>query len=224
MKIIVLHGEDTEKSYERLKKFIDTAKERSWEVAYLDESPQSFEENISSTSLFGKERFFILQNQNSLGKHQLEWLKKKYTGLPGNLIIYHSGDLSTGFLKGLPRDAKIEVYDLPKILWNFLDNIYPGHGGKLVVQLHKLIEKDSVELIFSLIARQIGDLYWAKTEPLSLPYQTWRVGKLKHQAERFEEGELIDLIEKLSQIDINVKTGKSDLVSSLDLLFITNLK
>lgn len=40
MKIIILHGDDNVKSYERLKKFIDTARNRSWEVSFLDESPE----------------------------------------------------------------------------------------------------------------------------------------------------------------------------------------
>lgn len=68
MKIILLHGEDTIKSYERLKKFIDTAKNRSWEVVNVDQSPTSFEETLSSTSLFGNERFFILRDIKKLVK------------------------------------------------------------------------------------------------------------------------------------------------------------
>jgi DNA polymerase III delta subunit len=68
MKIIVLHGEDTNKSYERLKKFINVAKERSWEVDFLDDSNLSIKENLSSSSLFGGERFFILKDIKKLGK------------------------------------------------------------------------------------------------------------------------------------------------------------
>lgn len=224
MKIIVLHGEDTEKSYERLKKFIQTAKVRSWEVSYINESNQSFEENLASSSLFGNERFFLLNEVNVLGKRELEWLKKRYAKINGNLIIYHEGDLSAAFIKSLPKESRIEQFTLPKILWNFLDNLIPGNGAKLIVQFHKIVEKDAPEFVFSLIARQIKDLYWAKTEPTSLPYQNWRVGKLKSQSQKFEEGKLAGLIEQLSQIDIDVKTGKADLVSSLDLLFITKLK
>lgn len=224
MKIFVLHGDDTAKSYERLKKFTDSAKERSWEISYLDGSDRPFEENLSNTSLFGSERFFILRDFRKLGKKEITWLDKKHADLSGNLIIYNEGVLNQTFVKSLPKDTKFEEFKLPVLIWNFLDTIVPGNPVRLIKQFHKIIEKEPVEFIFTLIARQIRDLYWVKVDPKSFNLPSWRLSKLKVQSSKFTEEQLISLINKMSEIDIEAKTGKADLVSSLDLVILKQLK
>jgi DNA polymerase III delta subunit len=224
MKIIVLHGDDERRLYERLTKFVDSAKGRSWEVTYLEDPSLSLEEQLSYSSLFGAERFFILRDIARLGKKELDWISKKSKGLPGNLIIYHEGYVPQTILKSLPKDTKIEELKLPVILWNFLDNLYPGNSEKNIKQFHQLIEKEAPEFIFSLIAKLFRDLYWVKTDATSLPYPAWRVGKLKPQASKFTIDQLKDFISNLSEIDIKVKTSKANLVSELDLLIIKKLQ
>lgn len=223
MKIIVLHGDDTVKSYERLKKFIDTARGRSWEVSFLDESTSPLTENLSAVSLFGAERFFILRDVKRLGKKELTWLNKKYKELAGNFIIYSETALNQTFLKSLP-EPKIEEFKLPKILWSFLELLHPGAGASSVRQFHKVIETEPPEFIFSLLARQFRDLYWVKTDPTSSGFPSWRIGKLKNQASRFTEQKLKELIGQMSEIDIKVKTSKADLISELDLLILKQLE
>ncbi|MCX6703978.1 MAG: hypothetical protein NTZ07_00850 [Candidatus Woesebacteria bacterium] len=224
MKIIILHGDDERKLYERLSKFIETAKGRSWEVAYLDDPALSIQEQLSSSSLFGSERFFIIRDILRLGKRELEWLNKKSKDLSGNLIIYHEGYISQTILKSLPKETKIEEFKLPVVLWSFLDNLYPGNSGKSIVQFHQLVEKEAPEFIFTLIAKLFRDLYWAKVDSSTLPYPNWRVGKLKAQANKFTINNLQLIINNLSDVDIKVKTSKADLVSELDLFIIKQLE
>lgn len=224
MKIIVLHGDDERKLYERLTKFIETAKARSWEVAYLDDKKLSIQEQLSSTSLFGAERFFIIRDVTRLGKKEVEWINKKSSELSGTLIIYHEGYVSQLILKALPKETKIEEFKLPVILWNFLDNLYPGNSEKSIKQFHQIIDKTAPEFIFTLIAKLFRDLYWVKMDSSTLSYQPWRISKLKSQSAKFTTDKLKFLIEKLAEIDIKVKTSKSDLVSELDLLIIKQLK
>ena len=75
MKLLILHGDDQIKLYARFQKFIETAKSRSWEIAYLDDV-RSIKESLSASSLFGAERFFVLRDVKRLGKSEIEWLKK----------------------------------------------------------------------------------------------------------------------------------------------------
>ena len=201
MKIIVLHGEDSNKSYERLKKFIETAKSRSWEVAYIDEPTSNFQESLSASSLFGNERFFILRDIKKLGKKEFEWLNKKYAELSGNLIIYYEGNLNATFLKNLPKDSKIEEFKLPKLIWGFLDSIKPGNSAQVVKMFHKIIETEPPEFIFAMIVWKLKKLYVAKPAP-------W----------------VVKMINDLAAIDIKVKTSKTNLVSALDLLMIKELE
>jgi DNA polymerase III delta subunit len=223
MKIIILHGDDELRLYERLTMFVDSAKGRSWEVAYLDDPSLSLEEQLSSSSLFGAERFFVIRDISRLGKKELGWIAKKSKDLPGNLIIYHEGYVPQGILKVLP-DAKVEEFKLPVILWNFLDGLYPGDSERSIKQFHKLIEHEAPEFIFTLIAKLFRDLYWVKTDEKSLPYPGWRVGKLKQQSSKFTLEQLKNIIARLAEIDIKVKTSKAEIVSELDLLIIKQLE
>ena len=224
MKVIILHGDDERKLYERLSKFIETAKSRSWEVTYLDDAKLSIQEQLSSTSLFGSERFFIVRDTSRLGKKEVEWLSKKSRDLSGTLIIYHEGYVPQMILKGLSKESKVEEFKLPVILWNFLDGIYPGNSGRSVKAFHQIIEKEAPEFIFTLISKLFRDLYWVKTDSKSLPYPPWRIGKLKLQAGKFAINNLKLIINNLAEIDIKVKTSKSDLFSELDLLIIKQLE
>ena len=230
MKIIVLHGDDERKLYERLSKFVETAKSRSWEVSYLDDRSQSIQEQLSSTSLFGSERFFIIRDITRLGKKEVEWISKKFVELSGTLIIYHEGYVSQTILKGfqnLPagrQGYKIEEFKLPVIIWNFLDGIYPGNAERSIKTFHQLIEKEAPEFILTLIAKLFRDLYWVKVDSSSLSYQSWRISKLKSQSAHFTVYELQQLISLLADIDIKVKTSKSDLTNELDLLIIKQLE
>jgi len=224
VKIIILHGDDTVKSFERLKKFIDVAKSRSYEINYLDESSLSFIENLESTSLFGDERFFILRDVKKISKKDFEWLGKKYADLSGTLIVYSENVLSVTAIKSFSKDSKIEEFKLPVLLWNFLDGMEIGNSQKTLQTFHKIIEKEPVEFVFTLIAKRLRDLYWIKIDPKTAQFQSWQISKMKKQLESFSVDQLKICIEELAQIDIKVKTSKADLISELDLFIIKQLK
>jgi DNA polymerase III delta subunit len=224
MKIIILHGDDTEKSYLRLKKFIGVAKARSWEVTDIGEGDLNFSEILSGISLFGGDRFLILRDVKKLSEKELAWLDKRHRDLSGNLIIYNEGLLGTSILKSLPKDTKIEEFKLPVLLWNFLDNIKPGNSVVSIKTFHKIIAKKPPEFIFSLIAKHLRDLYWVKIDSGSTAFPPWKIGKLKSQAAGFSTEELKNIIGLMAVIDIKVKTSKADLVSELDLLMIKQLE
>jgi hypothetical protein len=212
MKIIVLHGEDTEKSYERLVKFMESARSRNWEII-TDQFP-------ATPSLFGVERLIVYRDFKLLSQTDI----KKFTKFDGTLVIYHQAVLSQAFLKSLPRDTKIEKFDLPKLLYVFLESISPGNEKKSVKILHDLTRNTVVELVFYMLCRHLRDLYWVLVDPSSMMIPSWRLGRLRTQAEKFGVDLLKQMINKLSEIDIEVKTGTSDLASSLDLFIIKNIQ
>ena len=184
MNIIILHGEDTHKSYSRLTTFMETAKKRGWEILDFDLS------SIQNQSLFGEERFYILRDYKLLTKEEITQLDK----YSGNLIIYHSGNIPVTFTKLLPKNTKFEKFDIPKLIFKFLDNI-------TLRSFHEIIKTEPVEFVFSMIAWKYKKKY--TTNP------TREVGSI---------------INKLAQIDIDSKTGKADLTLSLDLLIAKDLE
>jgi len=166
----------------------------------------------------------VLQLILELGKKEFVWLNKKYKELPGNLIIYFEGTLNATILKSFPNDSKIEEFKLPVLLWNFLDNLIPGRSEYSVKTLHKILEKEPVEFVFSLIARHFKDLYWVKVDAASTGFPFWKMNKLKSQASKFTSEKLRQFIDLLSKMDIEVKTSKANLEDELDLLIIKQLE
>jgi hypothetical protein len=212
MKIIVLHGDDTAKSYERLMKFVEAAKKRGWEIV-TDEFP-------NTPSLFGTDRLIIYRDFSLLTKRDIINFDK----FDGTLVIYHDGVLPQTFLKLMPKDFKMEKFDLPKLLFTFLESFYPGNSLRCLKMLHNLAEFQAVELIFFMLARHLRDLYWVSVDTKSVQFPAWRMSKLKSQAEKFGEEKLKQVISKLSDIDIAVKTSKGDLLTELDLLIVKQLE
>lgn len=206
MKIIALHGDHTTKSYERLSKFISEAKKRGWEISDYDS------ETVRNQSLFAAERFVILRDYKTLNKKDISKLNK----YPGTLVIYNEGNIPQTFLKTL-TNAKIEEFKLPKIIWNFLDNIS-------IRLFHEVIKTEPVEFVFALLAKRFRDLYWVQVSPETLSRQSWQLGKLKRQTQKYSPEKLKEIINKLAKIDIEVKTSKANLISSLDFLFLTKLE
>ena len=58
----------------------------------------------------------------------------------------------------------------------------------------------------------------------SIPYQDWRVSKLKNQASKFSVKKITEIISKLAKIDVKVKKSEAELLPSLDLLIIKYLE
>lgn len=212
MKIIVLHGEDSQKSYARLAKFIDTAKSRGWEII-TDEFP-------NTPSLFGTERLIIYRDYRKLTKNDI----KNFDRFEGTLVIYHDSDLPLTFIKLMPADFKMEKFDLPKLLFGFLESLVPKNSDKSLNLFHEVLKSTPPELVFFFIARHFRDLYWVMTDPASSGFPSWKAGKLKSQASKFSVSELKEIINRLSEIDVNVKLSKGDLTHELDLLVMKQLK
>jgi hypothetical protein len=212
MKIIILHGDDSAKSYERLMKFVDAAKKRNWEIV-TDEFPKT-------PSLFGTDRLIIYRDFSLLSKTDT----KNFDRFDGTLVIYHDGILPQTFLKLMPADFKMEKFELPKILFTFLESFYPGNSARCLKLLHDLIKTQAVELIFFMLARHLKELYLVGIDPQTSLYPPWKLAKLKSQIEKFGVEKLKKIINELSDIDIEVKTGKADLLTSLDLLIVKQLE
>jgi DNA polymerase III delta subunit len=224
MKVIILHGENILESYERLQKFIDSAKERSWEIYTIGSDTRSLPEVLSSESLFAKERLLIIEDTKVFTKKVLDWLKKRTKSIDATLIVYNKGVLGISFLKSLPGVTKVEEFTIPKHIWTLLDSFYPGNSKNLLLLLHALSPKEPLEFVFSLLAKTVRDLYWVKVDSKALSYPSWRITKLQRQSQRFSENLLTNIISDLAEIDIKVKTSEADLLSELDFLIITKLE
>src|SRR4030042_246580 len=79
------------------------------------------------------------------------------------------------------KNTKIKEYKLQNTIFKFLESFYPS-SKTCINYLYQVIEKEPIEFVFLLLARQLKDLYLVKMEPSSIPYASWRVKKLEFQA------------------------------------------
>lgn len=225
MRIVVIHGDDSEKSWARLKKIVEVARQRNWEILKFDETQKTLlSELLSSASLFSDKRLIAVENGKTIVKKELEWLETKAKKFEGNLVIYFDDYIPLGIKNFLPKDTKFEEYKLPKIIFKFLDGIYPGNAKNSITLFHKLLSSEPPELLFNLVAKRLKELYWVKNSPQTLLYPSWRKGILKSQVLRYKEGKLEELIGLLAEADVRAKTGEGTMVELLDLILLTKLQ
>jgi DNA polymerase III delta subunit len=225
MKILVLHGEHTLNCYQRLQEIVLKSKKNEWEIERISNNATlSLSEKLSAGNLFQKNALYVLQDLDKVSKRDLNWLKKKNESLEGFLVILIKRKALKSQLDSLPANYQIEEFQLTRYLWKLLDSIAFRNSKETIKLLHIVLKAEPVEFVFSLIAKQVRDLYWVTIDDSSLPYPNWRVGKLKKQASKFTKEQLKNIIHELAELDIKVKTSKANLADSLDFLFASHLE
>lgn len=219
MRISLIHGEDTLKAYNRFRELIDSSKTKGFQIIPITDI-----KNIVSQSLFEDKIVFTLEKPKKIKSNDWKWFSKNASTYNSNLLIYHDGNALVTITKNIPKDAKIEKFELPKIIFAFLDNFWPGNSKKCLFLLNELAKVEPLELVFHLLSRHIRDLYWAKVSKETMDIPDWRILKISSQARKFSDENLKIIINKLAEIDILTKTSDQDLKSSLDILILKHLE
>ena len=222
MNVIFIHGENVSKSLGRLSRFEEVASKRGWEVVKINNG--ALVDSTNTGSLFGRERFFIVGEPFLIPKKDLLWFKKNHSKLKGNIVFFFEGNLPKDLKDALPKPDKVEEFSHPRIIFEFLESVFPGNSKKALRLFHRIILNDAPEYVFAAVSRHVRDLWWARNDYASLSYPSWRKGKLSQQSKKFPEGSLESLLKSLCEIDVNVKNSRADLVSSLDFLIGTKLE
>ncbi len=224
MKIVIIHGDDTPKSYQRLDKYISFARKKGWEINRLDKSTENLIENFVSTGLFTKERLFIVKNFLLVSSKVIEWLNTEGLKTEGRLVIYHENLLTAAQLKKFTKLEKVEKFLLPKTIWSLMDSLYPGNTKTVLHLLHQTLQHEPVEFVFALLAKQVRDLWLLKKDPKGTAIPSWKKSRMVSQASRFTEDSLRGFYSELAEIDIKAKTSKADLLQMLDFTLVNSLQ
>jgi DNA polymerase III delta subunit len=202
--MIIIHGDDINKISERYNELKEDYKKRGYKIRF----------SLSTdTSLFPEKILIILDD------YKLAPLNSDQEIL---VISYNLIPKLT--LNKFAKSTKTEVYELPKVIWQFLDAFYPGNYKNIIYLFHQTLTQYPIEMLLPLLGKHLRDIYWVKISPSDIPYPSWRVEKLERTAGRFELAALKIIINKLAMIDINSKTSKTNLVEALDLLIISKLQ
>lgn len=129
-----------------------------------------------------------------------------------------------------PQDVHLLVADAQQgDLFGMVDALAAGDGKQAIVELHRLVDQGKAPLeLFGLIVRQFRLMIELKelaeqgitgaqaAERLSLhPFVADKVGK---QARAFSAAQLETIYRRLSEMDVQIKTGQVEDVTALDLL------
>ena len=224
MKILLIHGDNTFESYNKLREVLNSSKEKGYRIENILNTDFNFKEKLSSKGLFPEKIIFLLENINLLKSDDFLWINNNVSISDLFIIIYNDGLLGKTIINKLPKNTVINEYKLPQPLWKFLDSFYPENCNKSLQLLNECIKNSPKEFIFTMLSRHLKDLYWAKIEPNGLDYQEWRITKLQNQAGKFSKNLLKSVINDMSEIDLKVKTSKAELLSSLDFIIIEKLE
>lgn len=225
MEIVIIHGEHHTKSYERLQKYVEVAKERNWEIARFDSETKDkkIPEIIATGSLFAKERLFIIEYK-FLAKRDISWLNKNIDHIPGRVVIFAGDLLPSGVINSFKKIKKVELFKIPRNIFTFLTSFYPKNTKECLEILGEIKKEEPIEFIYSLLGRHLKDLYWVQKGASNIPYPSWRVMRLESQARKFDKDKLTQIISAMAHLDFQVKTSQANLEESLDLLIVENLE
>jgi len=224
MKVILITGDDSEKVSLRIKKLIDSAKEKSYIISKISDSPTKIDNELRADDLFLNKKFILIEKLSLLSNKDLDSINKNLIHDNLVLCVITENAVPASKIKYFGKDLKIESYTLPKIIWKFLDSLKSKNAKNAMDLLNEVVKVEPVELVFHLLSQRFIQLYLAKTKPSELKLQSWQIVRLQSQAEGFSENDIKAMVEKLSELDVEAKTGKGDLRSLLDFFIATQLE
>jgi len=214
MKITLIHGENTQESYKLLSSLRQSFKPRQINV-WSDKSKVSLQEFFRSQDLFVENSVYIVESFDNIKDADFKWFRENSKTRENDVVFYSKKTLSQATIKKLPPIDRIHFLEIPKIIWKFLESIYPKNTRECLGLLKLTLENEPIEKVFTLIVNQVKDLYLVKIDSTSVDYPSWRLSKLKQQSVKFDTYILELLIKALAESDIRSKTSDTNLEESV---------
>lgn len=227
--IFFLHGDNQPASRERLNQLLTEARVSKKEIIQLEGlkiDQNQLLQALESSSLFGQDKLVVIENlfsrpQSGEKEAIIKYLKKEAIVL--DLVFWEKKNISGTITRWLPKTWQFIEFKIPVVIFKFLDEFRPNNQKQLLTLIRSSIRVDSAEMVFYMLARRLHDLIVAKDLGKSgLKGAPWQIGRLVSQAGNFTLNQLIQLYQKLLNIDIDIKTGASPMTLPwhLDLLIV----
>ena len=223
--MLILMGENQVKSRDVLNELKDQAKAKGKEIIRLKGRSLELAElkqAMESESLFGGEKLVVIEElfsarESSRKKNIIDYLKSESDGL----VVWEGKKIDKRKLKGF--DAEIKEFEVSSVIFKLTDSLSPNNTDKMLALLKSCLEKESPEMIFYMITRQVRLMLQAIDDADDFKGPGWLKGKMKRQAKGFGKENLLKVHEDLYQIDKGVKTGASPigLDAQLEMLLIS---
>lgn len=174
-------------------------------------------QNIEGSSLFGDTKTIFIEDLLTKRKKTDKDTKEILNFIVKNakeftFVLWESKEISKRDLFSF-KDSTAKIFNLPKNIFLFLDNLKPNNSKSLLNLFHQAIASGiKEELILFMLQRQIRILL-ALSDPGEKSIDElarlapWQMGKLERQAGLFQGSSLKKIYKKLYEIEIGQKTG-----------------
>lgn len=206
MKIVVIGGENTDRSYERYAHIVDGLKKRGLIKIEYD-GTTSLSELLSAQSLFSEEVFVVCDGFEKILERDLNYLNEGSGD--GRFLLYVKKEIGATIKKKLPKEAVFESFDLPKEIWRLVDSLFLLSDREYTKLMQLVLRTEPAELVLAVIAKRLVDIYEIKNGGrLS---SAWVEKKVSKQAGKVTVEKLEEAVSMLSKFDVESKEGKGDL-------------
>ncbi len=225
--MIIIHGENTTNSRQKLFEIIEEYKSKNLEVTRISAKQLSeamLEEVLGASDLFGTAKLIVIEELHSLPNSK----KKKYfldlvsKAQIHKVVLWEKRSLTATMIKKFENAQEFE-FKVSKTLFSWLELLgTSGNDQKKLKLLHSAIEIDGEFFCFLMLIRQIRQLIQIKSggNPGGAPFM---VAKLSSQASKFSMDQLLNIYKKLLKIDLKTKTSNI-LISETTMLDLLSLK
>ena len=210
--MIILHGEDANKSYGRLIVLTDDLKAKQFEVVIQDAQEidiTSLRQEIGSSGLFGSLKCFVIKNllSGTKSKNKDKLLDVLSQGTSHEIILWENKGLTATTLKRFPN-AKVESFTISPVIFKFLDSLRPQNTSNILLAWKKILEEGTEpEFVFAMLTRQFKLLIQAKSGASYMKLAPYPARLITQQATLYSLDHLLDLYHRLYDIDLKIKTG-----------------
>lgn len=210
--MIILHGEDANKSYGRLIVLTDELKANQTEVIINDAQDLDItylRQELGSAGLFGSSKCFVIKNllSSTKSKNKDKLIELVAQSTPHQIILWENKAVSATALKKFP-DAKVEAFAISPVIFKFLDSLRPTNTKNILLSWKTLVKEGTEpEFVFAMLVRQFKLLIQAKSGPSYVKLAPYPARLISQQATHYTLEHLLDLYNKLADIDLKIKTG-----------------
>ncbi len=205
-------GEDSVSSRNYFLSLQEEYKKKQFEISQI--LPSDLETITSDTALspnlFGQQRIFVTENVNKIisrkkGNKTLEIIEKIASNPEIVLIDWEdktqARELKTGKL------GRVKEFRPSVSIFKLLYLCYPSKMKEFLVFLSQICTSQNEMFVYIMLTRHMRNIMLLSAKA-SLPgLQIWQLGKLRSQAENWQQDRLTSFYEKLIGIDISLKTG-----------------
>lgn len=226
MKPIILHGENQVESRKKFSALIAEGRRKGLEIKRVDGKVITKGEFLTlsrSQTLLGEDLLIASENLLSDNVKGIEIASEAIKNTGTTFVFWERKKLSPAQVKKLEKLSQMQEFKIPANVFKFLDSLDESHNNRVALELlHEALKNSEPEFVFTMLARQLRLLIWAKLDPDTLGVPNWQKKKLVSQAKNFTADQLFSLHTKLLELDRMNKLSQlpENLSASLELLVV----